>query len=144
MCGSSTTQVDLLPSTSTRRWSRELIRAEAPSGRPEAAFVLLLMQSLFWLIAGISAAPFVLGGEIHMAGLALVTMLFALGTLMVGLGVLWRRPWARIWAIAIEIACLFGSAALLTLPIGFNRGPVSLLVNVVLPLAVLLLVRKTF
>ena len=106
--------------------------------------MLLLMQSLFWLIAGISAAPFVLGGEIHMAGLALVTMLFALGTLMVGLGVLWRRPWARIWAIAIEIACLFGSAALLTLPIGSNRGPVSLLVNVVLPLAVLLLVRKTF
>lgn len=103
--------------------------------------MLLLMQSLFWLMAGISAVPFVFGGEVHMAALALVTMLFAMGTFMVGLGVLWRRRWARVWAIAIEIACLLGSAVLLWLPIGFNRGPVSLLVNVVLPLTVLFVVR---
>lgn len=100
------------------------------------------MQSIFWLIAGISAAPFVLGGEVHMAGLALATLLLALGTCLVGLGVLWRRRWARGWAMAIEIVCLIGAALLFTLPIGFNRGPVSLLVNVVLPIAVILLTRK--
>jgi hypothetical protein len=119
-----------------------LIKADVVSSRPEAALVLLLMQSLFWLIAGISAAPFVLGGEVHMAGLALASLLLALGTSLVGIGVLWRRRWARGVAIGIEAMCLFGTAILLLLPIGFNRGPVSLLVNVVLPVAVILLVRK--
>ena len=119
-----------------------MIRDETASSRPEAAFVLLLMQSLFWLIAGISAVPFALAGEAHMAGLALATLLLALGTCLVALGVVWRRLWARGWAMAIEIVCLFGAFVLLTLPIGFNRGPVSLLVNVALPIAVILLVRK--
>ena len=100
------------------------------------------MQGLFWLIAGISAAPFVLAGEVHMAGLALATLLLALGTCLVALGVLWRRTWARGVAMAIEVVCLFGAAVLLLLPIGFNRGPVSLLVNVVAPVAVILLTRK--
>jgi hypothetical protein len=118
-----------------------LIKADL-SSRPEAAFVLLLMQSLFWLIAGISAAPFALAGEVFMAGLSVATLLLALGTCLVGLGVLWRRRWARGWAIAIEAVCLFGTAILLLLPLGFNRGPVSLLVNVALPVAVILLVRK--
>ena len=100
------------------------------------------MQSLFWLIAGISAVPFLLAGEVHMAGLALATLILALGTCLVGLGVLWRRRWARGWAMAIEIVCLAGTGLLIMLPIGFNRGPVSLLVNVALPVAVILLVRK--
>jgi hypothetical protein len=119
-----------------------LIRPEAASSRLEAAFVLLLLQSLSWLIAGISAAPLFFAGEVHMAGLALASMLLALGTCLVALGVLWRRRWARGWAMGIEIVCLFGAAVLIALPIGFNRGPVSLLVNVVLPVAVILLVRK--
>jgi len=100
------------------------------------------MQSLIWLIAGISAVPFLLAGEVHMAGLALATLTLALGTCLVGIGVLWRRRWARGWAMAIEIVCLAGAGLLITLPIGFNRGPVSLLVNVALPVAVILLVRK--
>lgn len=100
------------------------------------------MQSLFWLIAGISAAPFVLAGEVHMAGLALASLLLSLGTCLLALGVLWRQRWARGWAMALEIVCLFGAAVLLSLPIGFNRGPVSLLVNIVLPVTVVLLVRK--
>jgi hypothetical protein len=104
--------------------------------------VLLLMQSLFWLVAGISAAPFFLAGETHMAALAFATLLLALGTLLVALGVLWRRRWARGWAMAMEIVSLAGNAVLIALPIGFNRGPVSLLANVVLPVAVILLVRK--
>lgn len=104
--------------------------------------MLLLMQSLFWLIAGISAVPFVFGGEVHMAALAIASMLLALVTLLVGLGVMWRRRWARGFAIALEALCLFGTAVLLMIPLGFNRGPVSLIVNVVLPIAVILLVRK--
>jgi hypothetical protein len=119
-----------------------LIKAEVISSRPEATFVLLLMQSLFWLIAGISAAPFVLGGEVFMAAPAAASLLLALGTCLVGIGVLWRRRRARGLAIGIEALCLLGTAILLVLPIGFNRGPVSLLVNVALPVAVILLVRK--
>jgi hypothetical protein len=118
-----------------------LIRAEA-SSRPEAAFVLLLMQSLSWLIAGISALPFALAGEIHMGVLGLITMLLALGTLLLGIGVLWRRRRARAWAIALEVVCLFGAALLLVLPIGYNGGVVSLMVNVALPVAVIVLLRK--
>jgi hypothetical protein len=118
-----------------------LIKVER-AGRVEALFVLLLMQSLFWLIAGISAVPFALAGEVFMAPLAVATMLLALFTFLVGIGILWRRRWARGVAIAIEAVCLFGSAVLLLIPLGFNRGPVSLMVNVLLPLAVILLVRK--
>ena len=112
------------------------------SSRPEAAFVLLLMQSIFWLIAGVSAAPFALAGEIFMAGLALATLLLALGTCICAIGVLWRRRWARVVVIALEVTCLFGSAVLLLIPLGFNRGLVSILVNVAVPFAVLILLRK--
>jgi len=118
-----------------------LIKAES-SDRAEAAFVLLIMQSLFWLIAGISAVPFAIAGEVFMAPLAVATMLLALLTCLVAIGIVWRRRWARGLAIAIEAVCLFGSAVLLLIPLGFNRGPVSLMVNVLLPVAVILLVRK--
>jgi hypothetical protein len=100
------------------------------------------MQSLFWAIAGLSVAPFVLGGEIHMAALGLVTLLLALGTLLCAIGVLWRRRWARASTITLEVMCLASSALLLWLPIGFNHGLVSILVNVVLPIAVIVLLTK--
>jgi hypothetical protein len=118
-----------------------LIRAE-PTSVPDAAFVLVLMQSLFWAIAGLSAVPFVLGGEIHMAGLALLTLIFAFGTVLCAIGVLWRRRWARALTIAIEVICLASSALLQWLPIGFNHGLVSILVNVALPIAVIVLLPK--
>ena len=100
------------------------------------------MQSLSWLIAGVSALPFALGGEIHIGVLGLITMLLALGTLLLGIGVLWRRRRARAWAIALEVVCLVGAALLLVLPIGYNGGVVSLMVNVALPVAVIVLLRK--
>jgi uncharacterized membrane protein YhaH (DUF805 family) len=100
------------------------------------------MQSLFWLIAGISAAPFVLAGESSMAGLTVATLLLALGTLLCAIGVLWRRRRARAFAITLEVICLFGTAVLLLLPIGWNRGLVSIFVNVLLPVAVIVLLRK--
>lgn len=118
-----------------------MIKADG-SSKPEAAFVLLGMQSLFWFIAGISSAPFVLAGEYAMAGLVVVTLLLSLATCLLGIGVLWRRRRARGLAIALEVVCLFGAALLLLIPIGANHGPVSLLVNIALPIAVIVLLRK--
>ena len=100
------------------------------------------MQDLFWLIAGMSALPFALGGEVFMAALGVLTMLLALATLMLAIGVLWRRRRSRGLVIALEVMCLFGTAVFLLLPIGFNSGVVSLMVNVGLPVAVIVLLRK--
>src|SRR5712692_7904475 len=44
------------------------------TSRPEGAFVLLLLQSIFWMVAGLSAVPFGLAGELHMAALGLITL----------------------------------------------------------------------
>ena len=104
--------------------------------------MLLLMQSLFWMIAGISAAPFAVAGEVYMGALALATLLLSLFTLLCAIGVLWRRGVARGLTIALEVVCLFGSAVLFLLPIGFNHGLVSVLVNAAVPLAVIVLLRK--
>ncbi len=112
------------------------------SSRPEAAFVLLLMQSLLWAIAGISAMPFALAGEVFMVGLGLASLLLALATCLLAIGILWRRNRARRWAMRLEIACLVGSLVLLVVPIGANHGPVSLMTNIALPIALIALLRK--
>jgi hypothetical protein len=118
-----------------------LIKPET-SSRPEAAFVLLLLQSMFWAMAGISAFPFVLAGEPAMAGLGLASLLLALGAFLAAIGVLWRRRrWRRV-VIVLEVVCIVGSAIQLALPIGANHGLVSMMVNLGLPLAVVLLLRK--
>jgi hypothetical protein len=109
------------------------------SSRPEAAFVLLVLQSLCWLIAGLSAAPFALGGELFMALLSALTLLFALMTCLVAIAIVWRRRWAWRTALTLEVTSVLGAAALIALPIGSNQGPVSLLVNVVLPVAIIAL-----
>jgi hypothetical protein len=111
------------------------------TSRPEAAFVLLLMQSTFWLLAGLSALPFVLGGEVYMPLLAALTLVLAAATVWAGVGVVRRRRWARRAVLVLEWICLGGSLLLLAAPIGANHGPVSLLVNVALPGAVILLLR---
>jgi hypothetical protein len=115
------------------------------SSRPEGAFILLLLQSIFWMVAGLSAVPFGLAGELHMAALGLATMVFALATCLVAIGVLWRRRFARRIALTLEIVCIVGSALQLLLPIGANRGPVALLVDVALPVALVWLLwgKKT-
>jgi hypothetical protein len=117
-----------------------LIEAES-SSRPEAAFVLLAVQALLWAIAGLSAIPFALAGEVFMIGLSIASVLFALSTCLLAIGVLWRRRRARRWVFALEIACLVGSLLLLLLPIGANHGPVALMTNVALPIAVIVLLR---
>jgi hypothetical protein len=111
------------------------------SSRPEAAFVLLVLQATFWVGAGISAFPFVLAGEVFMIGLGIASLLLAAGGCALAVGLVRRRRRARRWALVLEWACLVGGLLLLAAPIGANRGPVSLLTNVVLPLAVILLLR---
>jgi hypothetical protein len=114
----------------------------AASSRPEAAFVLLLMQALLWTIAGISAIPFAIAGEVFMIGLGLASLLLALSTCLLAIGILWRRNRARRWGMSLEIACLVGSLLLLALPIGANHGPVAWMTNVALPVALIVLLRK--
>jgi hypothetical protein len=114
----------------------------AASSRPEAAFVLLLMQALLWTVAGISALPFAIAGEPFMLGLGLASLLLAMGTCLLAIGILWRRNRARRWAIRLEIACLAGSLLQMLVPIGANHGPVSLMTNVALPVALIVLLRK--
>jgi hypothetical protein len=111
------------------------------SSRPEAAFVLLLMQATFWAIAGLSAFPFVLGGEVFMIGLGIASILLAAFAGILAIGLIKRRRRARRWAIGLEVTCLVGSLLLLVLPIGANHGPVSLMTNIGLPLAVIVLLR---
>jgi len=62
------------------------------SSRPEGAFVLLLMQALLWTIAGISALPFAIAGEVFMLGLGLASLLLALATCLLAIGILLARP----------------------------------------------------
>lgn len=111
------------------------------TSRPEAAFVLLLMQSTFWIGAGISGLPFVLGGEVYMLALAAASFALSAIALVLAAGVVRRRRRARHWVLVLEWACLAGSLLQLVLPIGANHGSVALLVNVGLPLAVILLLR---
>lgn len=107
------------------------------TSRPEAAFVLLLMQSTFWITAGISALVFVLAGEVYMAALGAASLVLAGFTCLLAIGLVRRRHWSRRWAIALEAGCLGGSLLLLAVPIGANHGPVSLMVNIALPSAVI-------
>jgi hypothetical protein len=111
------------------------------TSRPEAAFVLLLIQSTFWVTAGISAFPFVLAGEVFMAVLGAASLVLASLTVMLAISVVRRRHWSRRWTIALEAVCLGSSALLLAIPLGANHGPVSLMVNIALPLAVIVLLR---
>jgi len=94
------------------------------------------------MITGISAFPFVLAGEPYMAALGLASLLLALGTFLAAIGVLWRRRRSRRVVIVLEMVCLVGSTIQLALPIGANHGLVSMIVNLGLPVAVILLLRK--
>jgi len=111
------------------------------TSRPEAAFVLLLMQSTFWIIAGISAFPFALAGEYLMAVLGAASFVVAAFACVAAAALVRRSHWSRRWALAFEAVCLAGSALLLAVPIGANRGPVSWMVNILLPLTVVALLR---
>lgn len=111
------------------------------TSRPEAAFVLLLLQATFWAGTALSAFPFALAGELFMIALGFATLMLAMSAVLLGAGLIRRRPRARSWTVRLEAVCVIGYVLALAIPIGTNHGPVAVTVNAVLPLAVILLVR---
>ncbi|HXC79999.1 MAG TPA: hypothetical protein VNU19_23460 [Candidatus Acidoferrum sp.] len=99
------------------------------------------MQSTFWFAAGVSAFPFALAGETWMVVLGLASLALAGVGCLLAVGLVRRSRRSRRWTLVLETVCLAGSALLLLIPIGANRGPVSLMVNIVLPLALVTLLR---
>jgi hypothetical protein len=106
------------------------------SSAPEIASVLLVTQASFSLVAGLSAIPFAIV-EPGFRVLSLVTILIAIGMFWLARNLRRQRRWARRWVIAMEALSLAPSLLLILLPIGSMRGPVPVLVNLVLPVAVL-------
>jgi len=76
-----------------------------------------------------------------MLGLGIASLLLALATCLLAIGVIWRRRIARRWVFVLEVVCLVGSLLLLVLPIGANHGPVALMTNVAIPIGVIVLLR---
>jgi hypothetical protein len=106
------------------------------SSAPEIASVLLVTQASLSLVAGISAIPFGIV-EPGFRVLSLITILVAIGMFWMARNLRRRRRWARRWVMALEAFSLVASLLLTLLPIGAMRGPVPVLVNLVLPAAVL-------
>ncbi len=108
------------------------------SSTPEIASVLLVTQASLSLVAGVSAIPFSIV-EPGFRVLSLVTILIAIGMFWLARSLRRQRRWARRWVIALEALSLAASLLLMLLPIGAMRGPVPVLVNLVMPAAVLAL-----
>ena len=103
---------------------------------PQIASVLLVTQASFALLAGLSAIPFGIV-EPGFRVLSLVTILIAIGMFWLARNLRRQKRWARRWVIALEALSLAVSVLLMLLPIGAMRGPVPVLVNLMMPAAVL-------
>ncbi|HKV31274.1 MAG TPA: hypothetical protein VJT14_09690 [Candidatus Dormibacteraeota bacterium] len=108
---------------------------------PEIASVLVVIQASLSLVAGLSAIPFAIV-EPGFRVLSLITILIAIGMFWLARNLRRQRRWARRWVIAIEALSLVASLLLTVLPIGAMRGPVPVLVNLVMPAAVILLLMS--
>ncbi len=108
----------------------------SPSSVPEITSVLVVTQASFSLLAGLSAIPFSIV-EPGLRMLSLVTILVAIGMFWLARNLRRQRRWARRWVIALEALSLAASLLLMVLPIGAVRGPVPVLVNLVMPASVL-------
>jgi hypothetical protein len=104
----------------------------------EIASVLIVVQASFSLMAGLSAIPFAIV-EPGLRVLSLVTILIAAGTFWLARNLRRGRRWAWRWLVTLEVLSLAMTALLSFLPIGTIRGPVPMLVNLVIPTAVLVL-----
>ena len=106
------------------------------SSAPEIASVLLVTQASLSLVAGLSAIPFGIV-EPGFRVLSAITILVAIGMFWLARNVRRQRRWARRWVTGLETFSLVVSVLLTLLPIGAMRGPVPVLVNLVLPAGVL-------
>lgn len=103
---------------------------------PEIASVLLVTQASLSLVAGLSALPFSIV-EPGFRAIGPATILIAIGMFWLARNLRRQRRWAHRWVIGLEAVSLVASLLLALLPIGAVRGPVPVLVNLVLPAAVL-------
>ena len=103
---------------------------------PEIASVLVVTQASLSLVAGLSAIPFGIV-EPGFRVLSLITILVAIAMFWLARNLRRQRRWARRWVITLEALSLVASLLLTVLPIGAMRGPVPVLVNLVMPAAVL-------
>jgi len=117
--------------------SPAIATSTAPSSSaPEIASVLLVTQASLSLVAGLSAIPFAIV-EPGFRVLSVVTILAAIGMFWLARNLRRQRRWARRWVIALEALSLVASLLLMVLPIGAVRGPVPVLVNLLMPASVL-------
>jgi hypothetical protein len=108
------------------------------SSAAEIASVLVVVQASFSLVAGLSAIPFAIV-EPGFRVLAVVTMLMAAAMFWLARSLRRGRRWAWRWLLSLEVLSLAMTALLSLLPIGTIRGPVPVLVNLVIPTAVVVL-----
>jgi len=104
----------------------------------EIASVLVVVQASFSLMAGLSAIPFAIV-EPGLRVLAVMTILMAAATFWLAGNLRRGRRWAWAWLVGMEAVSLAITAVLSLLPIGTIRGPVPLLVNLLMPVSVLVL-----
>jgi hypothetical protein len=112
--------------------------ASITNSAAEIASVLVVVQASFSLVAGLSAVPFAIV-EPGFRVLAVVTILLSAGMFWLARNLRRGRRWAWRGLVTMEIASLAMTALLSLLPIGTVRGPVPVLVNLLIPLAVLVL-----
>jgi len=112
------------------------------SGAAEIASVLVVVQASLSLVAGLSAIPFAIV-EPGFRVLAVVTILMAAAMFWLARNLRRGRRWAWRWLISMELLSLAMTALLSLLPIGTIRGPVPLLVNLVIPTAVVVLLAAS-
>src|SRR6184192_3906765 len=110
----------------------------AIQSRIEIAAVLVTLQASFSLVAGLSAIPFGIV-EPGFRVLSVVTILVAAMMFWLARNLRRGRRWAWRWLVLVEVLSLTITVLLALLPIGTVRGPVPVLVNLVMPLAVLVL-----
>ena len=104
----------------------------------EIASVLVVVQASFSLMAGLSAVPFAIV-EPGLRVLAVVTILMAATMFWLARNLSRGRRWAWRWLVGLEVVSLAITALLSLLPIGTIRGPVPVLVNLLMPVSVLIL-----
>jgi len=103
--------------------------------RAELASVIVVVQASLSLVAGLSALPFAIV-EPWLRLLGPLTLAVAAAMFWLARKLRRRRSWARRWVIGLESMSLLASVLLMVLPIGAVRGPVPVLVNLVLPATV--------
>ena len=104
----------------------------------EVSSVLVVVQASFSIAAGLSGVPFgiVEPGFRVLSGL---TLLIAAAMFWLARNLRRGRRWAWRWLVTLELLSLAVTTLLAPLPIGALRGPVPLLVNLVIPLSVVVL-----